>query len=357
MRPTYAEIHLDAIRHNVSAIAEVVGPSEVCAVVKADGYGHGDVPVAEAALEAGATWIAVAIVEEGIRLREAGIDAPILLLSEPGDGDPTGILEWGLTPTAYSHAFVDSLGQIGVSKPVHLKIDTGMHRVGAAPRMVHDLLEAIGRAGLEVGALWTHFPVADEDPEFTRAQIELFDEATSTVEVPMVHLANTAGALLFPEARRSMVRVGLGVYGLHPCMDTRELVDLEPAMRLVSHVTHVQRLEAGAKPSYGRIKSLAQEATVVTVPVGYADGYARGLSRYGCTIIGGRRYPLAGMVTMDQIVVNVGDAEVGPGDEVVLLGRQGDQEIKADEWAEELETISYEVVCGIGPRVSRRYIG
>ena len=357
VRPTYVEIDLDAIRQNVAAIREVVSPSEVCTVVKADGYGHGDVPVAEAALESGASWIAVAIVEEGIRLREAGIEAPILVLSEPGDGDPTGIIKWGLTPTAYSHTCVEALGRFGDSRPVHVKIDTGMHRVGAAPRMIHDLVAAIDRAGLELGAVWTHFPVADEDPEFTRNQIGLFDEATARLEVPMVHMANTAGALLFPEARRSMVRVGLGVYGLHPCMDTREVVELKPAMRLVSHVTHVQRLEAGAKPSYGRIKPLAREATVVTVPVGYADGYARGLSRYGCTIIGGRRYPLAGMVTMDQIVVDVGDAEVGVGDEVVLLGRQGDQEIKAEEWAEELETISYEVVCGIGPRVPRRYLG
>lgn len=357
VRPTYAEVDLSAVRRNVSAISEVIGDSEFCAVVKADGYGHGDVPIATACLEAGAHWLAVALVEEGIRLREAGIDGPILVLSEPGDGDPTGMAQWDLTPTVYSQAFAEALGDVGTSRPVHIKIDTGMHRVGAAPRSIHDLLASVRGSGIEVEALWTHFPVADEDAEFTLQQIERFDEAVSGLGVEIVHMANTAGALLFPDARRSMCRIGLGIYGLHPCMDTRDVVALEPAMRLVSHVTHVQHLEAGARPSYGRIKELSTDATVVTVPVGYADGFSRALSRYGCALIGGHRFPLAGTVTMDQIVVNVGDAEVARGDEVVLLGRQGSQDISADEWAEELETISYEVVCTIGPRVPRRYVG
>lgn len=358
MRPTYAEIDLGAIESNVSALSQLIAPAALCAVVKADAYGHGDAPVASRAMESGASWLAVALVEEGITLREAGIEAPILLLSEPEASAIPEIVEWELTPTAYSIAFVEVLAAAGKKMPVHLKIDTGMHRVGAAPRIIHDLIGAIrSHEDLLLEGIWTHFPVADEDSEFTRRQIEVFDSTLADVDVPMVHMANTAGAVLFPEARRDLCRVGLGIYGLHPCHETRAVVSLRPAMRLVSHVSHVQHLEAGARPSYGRIKELRESSTVVTAPVGYADGLARGLSRYGCALIGGRRYPLAGTITMDQVVINVGDADIGEGDEVVLLGRQGDQEITADEWAEELETISYEVVCSIGPRVPRRHLG
>lgn len=357
VRPTYAEIDLSAIADNVANLDSLIGDSALCAVVKADAYGHGDAPVATAALDAGARWLAVALVEEGIRLREAGVGAPVLLLSEPLVEDIPRLIEWELTPTVYSIGFVDALAAAGESLGVHLKIDTGMHRVGAAPRTVHDLIAAVhGHDSLGLDALWTHFPVADEDHEFTLQQIEVFDRTLAGVEVPMVHMANTAGAVLFPESRRDMCRVGLGIYGLHPCHDTRAEVSLRPAMRLVTHVAHVQHLEAGARPSYGRIKELEEDSTVVTAPVGYADGLARGISRYGCALIGGRRYPLAGTVTMDQVMINVGQAEIGPGDEVVLLGAQGDEEISADEWAEELETISYEVVCSIGPRVPRRYV-
>jgi alanine racemase len=357
MRPTYAEIDLGAIRHNVTAFRDLLAPSEVCVVVKADGYGHGDAPVAEAAMEAGATWLAVALVEEGIRLREAGIETQIMVLSEPHPRDAVEVAKWGLTPTVYSHAFVEALADTGTDFDVHVKVDTGMHRVGVAPRLLHDLITAIAsRASLRVAGLWTHFPVADEDPDFTSGQIERFTEAVSRYEVPMIHMANTAGAALFPAARASLCRIGLGTYGLHPCPETRGLLDLRPAMRIVSQISHIQRLESGARPSYGRIRPLSGRATVATVPIGYADGYPRRLSHDGHALIGGERHPLAGTVTMDQIVVDVGDADVGVGDEVVLLGRQGEEEITADDWAELLGTISYEIVCGIGPRVPRRYV-
>jgi alanine racemase len=357
VRPTYAEIDLGAIRRNVAGFIQLLAPSQVCVVVKADAYGHGDAPVAEAALDAGAPWLAVALVEEGIRLREAGIEAPILILSEPEPRSAPDVAAWGLTPTVYSIAFVDALAATGSSFDAHVKVDTGMHRVGVAPRLLDDLMAAVrSTSSMTVAALWTHLPVADEDPEYTSRQIEAFDEAVSEHEVPMIHLANTAGAALFPEARRSMCRIGLGTYGLHPCAATLGIIDLEPAMRVVSHVSHVQRLEAGARPSYGRTKPLADDSTVATVPMGYADGYPRGLSEAGRALIGGASFPLAGTVTMDQIVVDVGDADVGIGDEVVLLGRQDEGEVTADEWAGLLHTISYEIVCDIGPRVPRRYL-
>ena len=357
VRPTYAEIDLGAIAHNVSALKALIAPSSLCTVVKADAYGHGDAPVATTALEAGAGWLAVALVEEGVRLREAGVGAPILVLSEPPPSAAADLARWQLTPTAYSMSFLRALETTGVRHDVHLKVDTGMHRVGAAPDAVDELVAEIrASARLDLAAMWTHFAVADGDPDFTRTQIETFDEVVARHDPPETHLANTAGAVLFPEARQTMCRVGLGTYGLHPCPETRSVVDLRPAMRLITHVSHVQRLPAGERPSYGRVRSLEQPSTVVTAPVGYADGFTRALTRDGSALIGGQRYPLAGTVTMDQIVIDVGDAMPDVGDEVVLLGSQGDAEIGADEWAGALDTISYEVVSSIGPRVPRRYL-
>ncbi len=340
----------------MSALAELVAPSLLCAVVKADGYGHGDVPVAEAALAAGASTLAVALVEEGVGLREAGVEAPILVLSEPSPSAVGEILHWRLTPTAYRRHFLEALAEVA-SDPVdvHIKIDTGMHRVGAPVEALGDLLEGV-RPPLRLGAVWTHFAVADEDPDYTRYQIERFEKAVSGLHTPR-HLANTAGAVLFPEARAEMVRVGLGIYGLHPCSDTRSRIVLAPAMRLVSEVSYLQQLPAGSRPSYGRRYSLTEASTVATVPVGYADGVPRRLSATGGgVLIGGKRYPLAGTVTMDQIVVDVGEDDVRVGDEVVLIGTQASQEISADDWATRLDTITYEIVCGVGPRVPRRYL-
>lgn len=357
VRPTRAEIDLGAIEHNVSAVADVIAPSAVCAVIKADAYGHGDVPVAGAALNAGASMLAVALVEEGVRLREGGIEAPILVLSEPISRDARLIAEWRLEPTVYSIPFAEALAGSGASHRVHVKVDTGMHRVGAAPGDIPALIEFINKESrLELASLWTHFASADDDPEFTKTQIESFYEVADEYEAPSVHLANSAGALLFPEARADFCRTGLCLYGLHPSPATRPIVDLVPAMSLVTEVSRVRRLEAGARPSYGRVRALQSPSLVATAPIGYADGYARSLTGMGRVLIGGSEFPLAGRVTMDQIVIDVGDVEVGVGDEVVLLGRQGDAEVSADDWADAIGTISYEVVCSIGPRVPRVYV-
>ncbi|MCZ6663441.1 MAG: alanine racemase [Actinobacteria bacterium] len=358
MRQTFAEIDLSAIRHNASAFRDLIAPSELCAVVKADGYGHGDVPVANAALDAGATRLAVALVEEGIRLREAGVDVPILILSEPDLSSARDIAQFDLTPTVYSVRAIEGLDSVGTDINVHLKIDTGMHRVGASPQIVHDLAEAVTDSRrIKAEGVFTHFPVADEDPQLTNQQIDEFESIIAGLDIPLVHMANTAGAVLFPNARRDFCRVGLGLYGLHPCDETRDVIGLRPAMKILSHVSHVQQLEVGARPSYGRIKALEHDSTVVTVPIGYADGYSRRLTRYGSVLIGEQRFPLAGAVTMDQIIVDVGDRDVEVGDEVVLMGSQGGVEISADELAETLETITHEIVCKIGARVPRRYVG
>ncbi len=366
VRPTRAEIDLAALGRNVGRVVDLVAPTEVCAVVKADAYGHGDVPVAEAALEAGATCLSVALVEEGIRLREADIESPILLLSEPVPSDLPTALEWDLTPTVYHQ---DTLEALAASVPtdaatpveVHIKIDTGMHRVGATSQIAQRLYAAVrDHPGLSLGGVWTHFAVADEDVSFTIRQMGDFRVALDAMVGPgdevATHLSNTAGALAFPDARASMIRFGIGMYGYHPSELTTGVVALEPAMRLVSAVSHVARHPAGTRPSYGRRRALEADSNVATVPIGYADGVPRILSaRGGEVLLNGRRYPLAGTITMDQIVVDVGDDPVEIGDEVVLIGTQGGETITADDWARAVGTISYEILCGVGPRVPRRY--
>ncbi len=358
MRPSWVEVDLGAIAHNVEAFARLVSPARLCAVVKADAYGHGDVPVASTALDAGAEWLAVALVEEGIRLREAGIEAPILLLSEPPVEDATLVAEWDLIPTIYRHAMLEAYAMVAPSgSAIHLKVDTGMHRVGAPARMLRNLAFQAVSLGLRVEGAWTHFAVAEDDAEFTANQAQAFSRAVEGLDIELRHLANTAGTINHPVARADMVRVGLGIYGLYPSPDLRPLVHLRPAMSVKSRVSYVRRLPAGSRPSYGRIRPLERDSTVATVPIGYADGMPRLLSTSGGEVlIGGARRPLAGTVTMDQIVVDCGDDEVVIGDEVVLIGRQGDAEIGADEWAERTDTISYEIVCGMGPRLPRRHL-
>lgn len=368
VRPSFVDINLDAVKHNVKAYKRHVAPADICAVVKADGYGHGDVPVAEAALDAGATSLAVATIQEGIRLREADIDAPILLLSEPSLGSIAKLLHWRLTPTVYHREFVEALSEVGaglgafhVRLPLHVKVDTGMHRVGVGPDEALEVAAMIKRApSLDVEGVWTHFAVAEEDEEFTRVQIDRFDTfmerfAKLGIDQPIRHVANTAGIHLGREATFDMVRLGIGMYGLQPDPDHPGPVPLRRAMRVVSEVTHVRRLPAGTRPSYGRRRPLMIDSNVATVPVGYADGLPRRLSEDGGVLIGGKRFPFAGTISMDQSVIDCGEEQVEVGDEVVLIGSQGPAEITADDWAKTLGTINYEIVCRIGPRLPRRY--
>jgi alanine racemase len=368
VRQSWIEIDVNAIEHNVREVAQLVSPAAVCAVVKADGYGHGDIPAAEAALSGGATHLAVALVNEGTRLREAGIEAPILVLSEPGLDDAEDVVKWRLTPAAYRQPFVDALGDAAKAAGVdpvaiHVKVDTGMLRVGATPDDAFSLVEHIERDDrLVLGGVFTHFAVAEEDPEFTALQLSRFNAFVDRLQEvgvvpPLIHAANTAGALGVPASRFNMVRLGLGCYGLYPHADQEGIADLWPAMRVVSHVSMVKSVAAGERPSYGRRRPLPVRSRVATVPVGYADGIPRRLSSLGAEVlINGQRFPLAGTVTMDQIVVDCGTADVSVGDEAVLLGSQDDDRIPAEEWADMLETINYEIVCHFGPRLPRRHL-
>jgi alanine racemase len=369
LRPAWAEIDLDAVTANCRALAAASRPAQLCAVVKADGYGHGAVPVARAALAGGATWLAVALVEEGLELRRAGIAAPVLVLSEAPLSAVGPAVAKGLTLTVYTDEGVDAAARLagaGAQVPVHLKVDTGMHRVGAPlDRAVALAARVRSHPRLHLEGLWTHLAVADEpaDP-FTADQLERLSGVRSAlaaagVEPDLVHAANSGGTLLHPAARLDLVRCGISVYGYPPAPGLSGGVDLVPALSLRALVTAVRRLPAGARPSSGRRRPLPAEAVVATVPLGYADGVPRRLSSVGADVlIGGRRRPLAGTVTMDQIVVDCGpEGDVAVGDEVVLIGRQGDEAITAEDWAGALGTISYEILCGVGPRVDRRYRG
>ncbi len=373
-RPAWAEIDLAAVAHNASVLARLAAPAELCAVVKAHGYGHGGPAVARAALAGGAQRLAVALVDEGVELREHGVTAPVLLLSECDPAAAATALSYGLTPTLYTPEGIAAFGAAAAAgRPVavHVKVDTGMHRVGAAPEDLRAIATAVvDEPLLQLEGIWTHLPVADggaADHAYTEGQLDLFDRlvaelAAAGISAPLLHAANTAGAIAFPRARHDIVRCGLGLYGYLPGRPVQDAFDaqaggeqLRAAMALKARVVAVRTLEAGERPSYGRRRPLPVRSLVATVPIGYADGVPRALFDGGYEVlIRGVRRPLAGAVTMDQIVVDCGDdASVRPGDEVVLLGRQGDEVITADDWAALLGTISYEVVCGVGPRMPR----
>src|SRR3954447_321057 len=367
-RPTWAEVDLEAVAHNVGVLRRAAAPSEVWAVGKADGYGHGAVPMARAALAAGAAGCCVALVEEGAALRAAGVRAAILVLSEPPAEAAGDVVRLQLTPVVYTPPGIEALAaaahRAAATVPVHLKLDTGMHRVGARPGDAVALARRIlSHSSLRLDGVMTHLAVADEpeDP-YTAGQLAAFDAALAAlaaqgIDPPLVHAANSAGALAHPASRRSFVRAGIALYGITPGPGVAaHATELRPVMALRSQVSLVKRLAAGERISYGLRHRFTRSATVATVPIGYADGVPRRLSAVGGEVlIGGRRRPMAGTITMDQLMVDCGDDEVAVGDEVVLFGGQGDERITAEEWGDRLGTIGYEVVCGIGPRVPRVY--
>jgi alanine racemase len=362
LRPTWVEVDLDAVRHNVRTLKP--DGAELMAVVKADAYGHGDVAVAGAALEAGAAWIGVALVEEGLRLRDAGIDAPILVLSEFPPGSETEALGAGLTPSLYSDGALRRLAAAagGRDVGVHVKIDTGMHRAGVyPPDATPSFVERLISAGLRLGALWTHFASSAEDEKTTLLQLERFfatveDVRGVGIEPTLLHAANSAATILYPETHLDLVRTGIAIYGLEPAPGVGDALGLRPALTWRSTVVRTARLPAGERVSYGHRYRLDRDANVATVPVGYADGYPHLLSSRADVVIRGQRCRVAGSVTMDQLIVDCGDVPVEPGDDVVLIGRSGEACVTVEELAGMAETIGYEIVTRIGARVPREHV-
>ncbi len=368
-RWAWAEVDLDAVAHNVVVMRSVAAPADVWVVVKADGYGHGAIDVARTALEAGAAGLCVAFVNEGTELRRAGIDAPILLLSQQPEDQIAAILESSLIPIVYSSEwiarFADAVRASGRNDVgIHVKVDTGMQRVGAHPDSIGALLDVIRREApaVRLAGLATHLATADQpDDPAADEQLDRFDTVLAQIPAALldgidVHSANSAGALAHPRARRSFVRSGIAVYGISPGHGVDHLcADLRPALSLHARVSFVKRVAAGSRISYGLRHTFGADTTVATLPIGYADGVPRRLSSTGGEVlVGGHRRPIVGVVTMDQLMVDVGDDPVEVGDPAVLLGHQGDERIRAEEWADRVGTIGYEIVCGITSRVERR---
>jgi len=368
-RWAWAEVHTGLISHNVAIVAQRTAPVQAWAVVKANGYGHGAVQVANAALAGGATGLCVAIVDEGVALRRAGITAPILLLSEQPSELADLIVGYQLTPTVTTTrgaaVLAASASAADQTIKIHIKVDTGMHRVGVAPNETVSLASFISSYdSLTIEGVYTHFAVAD-DPSHpaNEAQLSAFntvleDLSSRGINPPLVHAANSAAALANEPSRFTMVRLGIAMYGLRPGAGVADLcAGLIPAMSLKARVSAVRWVEAGEAVSYGLVRPLTKGSLIATVPIGYADGVPRALGRTNVQVLlNGVPRTIAGTITMDQLMIDCeSDSSVMVGDEVVLIGKQGEHSVTADDWAEALGTIGYEIVCGISPRIFRRY--
>ena len=336
------------------------------AVVKANGYGHGDVEVSRAALSAGVDCLGVALLEEAEKLRSAGLSCPVYLLFEPPPEAAGSALDDDVICTVYTPELAKALSAEAVTRRtaarVHMKVDTGMRRVGVHPGGVADFVRLLaGLPGLSVEGIYTHFAVGTEpDDPFTDKQMDLFEAAADEAEQLlgrklMRHAANSAGVLAFPRSHYDMVRVGIAMYGLPPSESFRDVAELRPALSLVGEVALVKQVAAGEGISYGLTYAPTEDTYIATIPIGYADGFSRILSDKADVLIEGRRMPVVGTICMDLSMVELGPDPVPPGTKFVVIGRDGDEEITADELAGKLGTINYEVVCMISARVPRVY--
>ena len=366
--PVWAEVDLEALRHNVRVLREIAAPAEFMGVVKGYAYGHGNPVCAETMLEAGANRLGVARVAEALHLRDAGIAAPIHVFSEPPYEAAPAMVEADLVAAVYTQPFAEALSDAAVAAgktvPVHMKIDTGMHRVGVPAEEVLDAISEMKRLpNLVIEGAWSHLAVADvPDHPFTRKQLDLFDDVVGKIERSGVslrfkHIANSAATLSLPESHRDIVRVGIASYGLWPGHELRGAADLKPVLSLKARINMVKSVRAGEGLSYGLDYQLPKSGSVITVPCGYADGYDRGLSGKGAVLVGGRRFKVSGAVCMDQFMVDVEDASVEAGEVATLLGVDGDERITAEDIADQIGTINYEVTARIPSRVPRIYRG
>ena len=368
-RWAWVEVDLGAIQKNVALLVKQAGKAQLWATVKANGYGHGAVQAARAALGAGATGLCVALADEAHELRQAKITAPILIVSEQPATQFEQMLRDDVVATLYNESTINSYAKtasdLGIVGKVHLKVDTGMHRVGAPVASAMTQCRQIkSLASLQLEGVYTHFAAADlPNHDETTKQIQRFDNVVAELDreslrPKYVHTSNSAAAMRVLSATTDIARVGIAIYGIAPSSELESFAkDLQPALSLHARVSHVQHLASGEGVSYGLRTKLSQAATIATLPIGYADGIQRRLWKVGGEVlIGGKRCPIVGVVTMDQLMVNCGDADVQIGDHAVLIGTQDSQSISANEVAAKLETIGYEIVCGISARVPRKYL-
>jgi len=365
VRSTVAVIDLSAYRYNLEQIKKKVAPAQTMAVVKANAYGHGMIPIAKTALETGVAYLGVALVEEGVELRENGIKTPILVF---GGVEPEQIalfFEHELDMMLYTESAAlqvsrqaQRLHQLAI---VHVKIDTGMGRVGVHWKQALDLIPKLATMpGIHLKGLCTHFATSDEkDKRFAKLQLERFNQViqqleAKTIHIPLKHVANSGAILDLPESYFNMVRPGIMSYGWYPSEETSESVDIKPVMSFKTQVRYIKEIRQGESVSYGR-KYIATQATrIATLPVGYADGYNRLLTNQGEVLIRGKRFPVVGRVCMDLIHADIGNhTEIKEGDEVILFGRQGQESIYVTDICKKINTIPYEVCCWISDRVPR----
>lgn len=367
IRRTRAEIDLDALAHNLLVVRSVAPASRVLAVVKADAYGHGLLPVSRRLAKEGIDGLGVALVEEGLSLRAAGLGLPILVLNGIYDGAHAETLRSGLTPVVYdladASAFDAAASALGRPAEIHLKVDTGMNRLGVPLHALEPFLERLDRMNrIRVVGLMTHLSSAEDDPRATHEQLARFATAREIVRArghrPLIlHAANSAATLLREEARFDMVRTGVVLYGVSPGHEVAATPALKPVMRIVTSVARVTTIEAGAAVGYGRTWRAERRSRIATLAIGYGDGFMRHLSDRGEVLIRGRRCPIVGLVSMDLTAADVTDLDVCErGDEAVVLGEQGDEVLHAVDVANAAGTISYEVLCSIAPRVPRVYL-
>ncbi len=361
---TWVEVDLDAIRQNVAVVARHTGVA-VMAVVKANAYGHGAIPVARAALRGGASWLAVARLEEGLELRQNGLDCPILMLGYTPPAVIEAAIRHDLSMTVWTMEQIetaDRLGRdLGHRARLHLKVDTGMSRLGVPPEEALLLARRMAAArGASFEGVFTHFARADEaDPAPTDEQERRFRELLQSLEAEglrprWVHAANSAASMYRPSAHFDMVRLGIAMYGLHPSSESPLLPGMRPALTWKAVLSHVKTLPPGRGVSYGHEYITSRHERIGTIPVGYADGFRR--LHGNVVLVGGKRVPVVGRVCMDQIMVQLDEVpDARPGDEVVLIGQQGEAVITAEDVARVWGTINYEVTCAIGPRVPRLY--
>lgn len=366
-RPTHAEIDLNKLKKNVLKIKEAVSPAvKLMAIVKANAYGHGSVEIARAAESAGVHYFGVASLGEALELRSSSIKTPILILSETDRSHIERVLDADITQTVYTMELARLLSDMAVQKgkkaKIHIKIDTGMSRVGVLPGAARDLIEKVASMpGIELEGVFTHFAMADDmESSFTLEQFKKFNDVVSKVKsqgihIPILHAANSAAMINFPETRLDMVRIGVCLYGLKPFEKNGRFPALEPVLSFKTKVLYVKDVPENTPVSYGASYHTSKRTRIATLPVGYADGLSRGLSNKGSVLIRGKRYPIVGNITMDMIMTETGSDKIEIGDEAVLIGRDGHEEITAAEMARLDGTISYEVVCGIGKRVPRNY--
>lgn len=361
---TWVEVDLRVIENNVRFFVERTD-AQVMAVVKADGYGHGAVPVAQAALRAGAAWCGVARLSEALELRDAGLACPILLLGLTAEAEMEMAVRAGVSMNVWRKGQIEAAAQIArqldLRAKLHLKVDTGMSRLGVEPSRASGLARSLtDRAEVQFEGVFTHFARADEDdPAPTDRQAERFQQVLQQLQdegarPTLVHSANSAATLKRPDLHFDLVRVGIALYGLHPSAETRLPVELRPALTWKTQLSQVKQLPPGRGVSYGHVYTTEKEERIGTLPVGYADGLRR--TQDNMVLVRGLRVPVVGRVCMDQCMVQL-DAvpEAEAGEEVVLIGWQGDAHISAEEVAQRWGTINYEVVCGIGKRVPRVY--